>query len=447
MSKVLTKNIFDPLKTILEGDPEQAWVALDRCLAAINSAIQSMVNEVLHHPDFKQLESMWMGLAYVVKEADITPNVKVEFLSVTKEDLLNDFEEFLDLSDSGLFLHLYKSEYDQAGGEPYGCLLLNYEFSKTKPDITLLKLISRVSASCHCPTVGNASPSIFQLSEFRSLEEIEDFDLLFNGPEYIHWKSLRHSIDSRYLGLILPRFLARTPYGASDSRALFFEEKCSRKEDYTWTYATYAFAALTIQSFYRHGWCIHIRGPKTGGMVHGVPPAVIEIRGLQEVRPPLEISFSDRHEHKLSEQGFIVINYFKSRQGICVFAAPSLYVDPVEDEAGNHHFSGSLAYLFLVSRLAHYQKVIQREHVGIISDGAKMEKELSDWLKGLVTQMPNPDRKLRARYPLRDASVKVTEDEGNPGFFSVAMVLKPHMQLEGVNAELTLISKLPRNKE
>jgi type VI secretion system protein ImpC len=76
-----------------------------------------------------------------------------------------------------------------------------------------------------------------------------------------------------------------------------------------------------------------------------------------------------------------------------------------------------------------------------------MEKELSDWLKGLVTQMPNPDRKLRARYPLRDAAVKVTEDEGNPGFFSVAMVLKPHMQLEGVNAELTLISKLPRNKE
>ena len=447
MNNSLNQKIFTPLATILEGEQEQVWVALDQCLAAINRAIHLMLNEVLHHPRFKEMEGMWMGLAYVLKESDLTPNIKVEILNATKQDLLEDFEEFLDLSDSGLFQHLYKSEYDQAGGEPFGCLLLNFELNKSKADITLLKLISQVAASCHCPTVGNASPAIFDLPDFSKMEEIEDFDLLFNRVEFTAWKSLRYFIDTRYLSLILPRFLARVPYAPSDSKTIFFEESCTKHQDFTWTHATYAFAALLIRSFFKHGWCIHIRGPKTGGMVQNIPPAAIHMRGLEEIRPPLELCFSDRQEHQLSDQGFIVINYFKSNQGICVFSAPTLYIDRNKDLMGSQKFSGSLPYLFLVSRLAHYQKVIQREHVGIISDEKKMEKELSTWLKSLVTQMPNPDRKLRARYPLRNASVKVTEDPSNPGFFSVSMVLKPHMQLEGVNAELTLISKLPRDKE
>jgi len=422
-------------------------MALDRCLSAINKGLSRILNEVIHHPEFKKMESTWLGLGYVVQQADVSPNVKVEFLDLKKEEILEDFEEFLDLSDSGLFQHLYKSEYDQAGGEPYGCMLLNYEFNRSRKDLVLLRQIARVASSCHCPTVANASSNIFNCPDFAGLEDIEDFELLFSSPEYISWQSFREDIDTRYLSLILPKFLARIPYKYSNSKSFLFEEHCEKHDDYTWSFATYAFASLIIRSFHRHGWCIHIRGPRTGGMVQDLPPAAIEMRGLQEIRSPLEISFSDHQEHKLSDQGFIVLNYFKSNQGICVFSAPTLYVDRVKDDVGSRRFSGSLPYLFLVSRLAHYQKVIQREHVGLISDGKKMEKELSTWLKKLVTQMPNPDKKLRARYPLRDASVKVEEDPANPGFFSVSMVLKPHMQLEGVNAELTLISKLPRNKE
>ncbi|PIE91263.1 MAG: type VI secretion system contractile sheath large subunit [Acidobacteria bacterium] len=447
MSETRASLLFSNLETILQGDQDTVWMALDRCISAINKGISSTINEILHHPDFKKMESLWLGLGYVVQQADVCPNIKIEILDLKKDEILEDFEEFLDLSDSGLFQHLYKSEYDQAGGEPYGCMLLNHEFDCSKRDLMLLRQIASVAASCHCPVIGNVSASVFGLKSLDDLQEVEDFELLFGGPEYRSWRKFREELDTRYVSLVLPRFLARTPYTFSDSTSFFFEEQCRKKEDFSWAPATYAFASLVMRSFYRHGWCIHIRGPRTGGMVHELPPTAISIRGLQEVRPPLEISFSDQQEHKLSEQGFIVLNYYKSMQGICVFSAPTLYVDRIKDDVGSKRFSGSLPYLFLVSRLAHYQKVIQREHVGITSDGKKMEKELSTWLKKLVTTMPNPDRKLRARYPLSNASVTVEEDPANPGFFSVSMVLKPHMQLEGVNAELTLISKLPRDKE
>jgi len=446
------------INTLKAGDGDAVWAALDRCLASINRAIQHMLNEILHHPRYQQLERIWQGLAFLVESSEQMINVKIELLQATKSDLLEDFEEFLDLSDTGLFHHLYKSEYDQPGGEPYGCVLLNYEFGRSKVDVTLLKLISRVAASCHCPAVGNASPSLFGLTNQNRLEEVEDFDLLFQSPEFSDWKLLRQAIDSRYLGLVLPRFLARRPFRHTDSRTLFFEENCKKDTDFLWTYGTFAFASLVARSFHRHGWCIHIRGPKTGGMVPNLTPLTLDSRTLHEDRPPLEICFSDSQEHKLSDQGFIVLNYYKSQRGICVFSAPTLYVDPIGsskrgrtgnsgEDVGSHHFAGSLPYLFLVSRLAHYQKVIQREHVGLTSDSSKIEKELQTWLNSLVTQMPNPDRGMRARYPLRDALVKVSEDESNPGFFSVGVVLKPHLQLEGVNAELTLISKLPRDKE
>lgn len=438
------------LLEILQGDPDAAWAALDQILVVLNEKIDAFLNEIIHHPDFQALESMWAGLALLLDGIGDAPLVKVEMLNISKDDLLDDFEEYIDLSDCGLFYHLYKTEYDQAGGEPYGSVLLQYEFSRHARDVHLLKLISRVAASCHCPAIANISPALFGVHSYQHLEQIRDFDLLFQDPEYTKWHAFRQSEDARYVALVMPRILARTPYTRYMFDTYRFQEHCHQESDYCWTHASYGFGVLLGRSFASHGWCVQIRGPRTGGLVGNVKGLPIGCRGLEIHRFPLEAAFSDRQEHELSNQGFIVLNYFKENQKICVFSAPTVqyYARGTQKAfSSDDRLAASLPYIYLVSRIAHYQKVIQRENVGTVKESNQLEGELRDWLKRLVTQMPDPNLEVRCRYPLRNGSVKVSEDEGSPGFFSVKLVLQPHLQLEGINAELTLISKLPRSKE
>lgn len=438
------------LNTILEGDADQIWCALDQCIVAINRLIEDAVNHILHHPRFQELERMWMGLAMLVDAIGDKPLVKIELLNLSKQDLLEDFEDYLDLSDCGFFLHLYKTEYDQAGGEPFGCILLQYEFNNAAQDLYLYKSISKVAASCHCPAIANVNLGLFGVKNYEQLEEIEDFDLLFQQPQYIKWRELRKSEDARYLALLMPRILVRHPYREVEFNTFRFTEVCRKESDFVWTYATYGFGVLLGRSFVKHGWCVHIRGPKTGGLLDVTQGIALGQKGLDIVRFPLEAIFSDNQEHRLSNQGFIVLNYFKETRHICVFSAPTVqaYVrDRMEKFSSNDRLAASLPYIFLVSRIAHYQKVIQRENVGTVKESRQLEGELREWLEKLVTQMPDPNMDIRSRYPLRGGRVKVAEDAANPGFFDVELILQPHLQLEGINAELTLISKLPRNKE
>ncbi len=445
-----SETIFEHLTTILEGDQDEIWTYLDSVIMEINIAVEGQLNEIIHHPRFQQMESSWIGLAMVADDIGDLPLVKIEMLNASKQALLDDFEEFFDLSDSGLFFHLYKTEYDQAGGEPYGSVLLQYEFANKASDLNLLKMISKVAASCHCPAVANASPDLFNARDYHAVEEIEDFDLLFEAREFTKWRALRSSEDARYLALILPRLLARRPYDQHVFESYRFNEKAEDINDFSWTFATYGFAMILSHSFSKFGWCVHIRGPRTGGLLEEMTPMPIGCHGYELTRYPMEIVFSDYQEHKLSEQGLIVLNYFKELQRPCVFSAPTIqsYLrDRSRSFNSNDRLAASLPYIYLVSRIAHYQKVIQRENVGTVKESQQLENELSVWLKKLVTSMPDPNIDIRSRFPLSGGSVKVSEDPSNPGFFDLHLVLQPHLQLEGVNAELTLISKLPRSKE
>ena len=438
------------LLTLFEGDQDEIWVGLDSIIMAINQSVEAQLNAIIHHPRFKALESTWVGLAMLVDDIGDLPLVKLEMLNLSKRDLQDDFEEYFDLSDSGLFFHLYKTEYDQAGGEPYASVLLQYEFANTAPDLNLLKMISKVAASCHCPAVANATPGLFNVKDYQSVEEIEDFDLLFEGREFIKWRQLRQAEDARYLALILPKVLARRPYTDYIFQSFRFNETVAQLSDTNWTYATYMFGMILGRSFSKYGWCVHIRGPRTGGLIPHIEPLHIGCKGLEVNRYPLEIVFSDYQEHKLSDQGFVVLNYFKETNRPCVFSAPTIQ-SYLRDRSrvfnSNDRLAASLPYIYLVSRIAHYQKVIQRENVGTVKEAKTLELELANWLKKLVTSMPDPNMDIRSRFPLRGGMVSVKEDASNPGFFDLHLILQPHLQLEGVNAELTLISKLPRSKE
>src|SRR5262249_57350336 len=113
------------------------------------------------------------------------------------------------------FKKIYEAEYGQFGGEPFGCLVGDYYFDQTAPDMELLGEMAAIAATAHAPFIAGASPTIMQMSSWQELANPRDLTKIFTTPEYAPWRSLRESEDSRHLGLAVRRFLARLPCGTS----------------------------------------------------------------------------------------------------------------------------------------------------------------------------------------------------------------------------------------
>jgi type VI secretion system protein ImpC len=426
---------------------------IDSVIAQLDRRLSDQLNAILHNEDFQKLESSWRGLKFLVERTEFRRNIKLEILNVSKEDLAADFEDVPEPIQSGLFKHVYVQEYDQPGGNPIGAIVGNYEFENRPPDIALLRNLSKIAAACHAPFVGGVGEKFFG-HKIEEIPRLPDIAPIFEKAEYTSWRSFRDSEDSRYVGLTFPRFLLRLPYGQETVpvKSFHFEEEAGGEShrNYLWGNASFAFAATLTRSFSEHGWCVNIRGPQSGGLVEDLPLHHYEAAGETTTKIPTEILISDRREFELSELGFIPLSFYKNNDFACFFSAnsvqkPKLYL--TDDATANSRLSARLPYLFLVSRLAHYLKVIQRENIGAAKEKDDLQRELEVWINTLVTEMKDPGPEQKAKYPLSAAQIKVTDIADNPGFYNVEMLVRPHFQIEGVNVDLSLVSRLPKGKK
>lgn len=423
---------------------------LDEHIAQVDELISSQLDEVLHHPEFQKVESTWRSLKFLVDRCDFRSNVKVELLDVAKEDLQDDFEDSPDTTQSGLYRHIYVQEYDTPGGEPVSAMISNYEFSSSVKDIALLGEISRVSSACHCPFIGGVGAKFFGKDKVTDLPRINDMSTYMDKAEFIRWNSFRETEDARYVGLTLPRFMLRLPYGeANPVRSFNYTENAigDDADRYLWGNASFAFAANMADSFKRNGWAVNIRGPESGGKVEGLPLHQYDIgQGLQ-TKIPTEFIISETRELEYANLGFIPLSYYKNSDYACFFSAnsvqrPAEYNTP--EATANSRINARLPYIFLVSRISHYLKVLQRENIGSSKPRQQLENELNSWLQTLVTKMKDPDASLIATHPLRDGRVEVNEIPDNPGFYAVNLFVMPHFQIEGVNVRLSLVAQMPK---
>lgn len=426
---------------------------IDLFITEIDSKISAQIDVILHHEKFQQLEAAWRGLFFLVERTDFKKNVEINFVDVSKADIANDFEDAVELLQSGLFRKVYTEEYDQAGGKPYAALISNYEFANTAEDINLLNNISKIAAAAHCPFIGAAGAKFFGRASIDEVMKIPDLVAEFKKGQYFAWNSFRESDDSRYVGLVLPRFLLRLPYGPDTKKVKAFDYKeqvtGTDHERYLWGNAAFAFATNMVRSFVSYGWTVQIRGPEAGGMVENLPVHAFEVAGKTQTKIPTEALISDTDELALANLGFIPFINFKETAKACFFSANSSQ-KPAEYDSdyatANARISARLPYMFLVSRLAHYLKVIQRQNIGSIKSAKDLEDELSEWLNKLVTKAPDPDAQLVSRCPLRDFSLSVQPIEENPGYYRVAMAVMPHFQIEGIDISLSLVSKMKVEK-
>ena len=426
---------------------------LDNQIAEIDRKISSQLDEVLHHPNFQKMEAAWRSLKFLVDRTDFRKNVKIDLLDVSKDELAEDFEDSPETIQSGLYKHVYTDEYDTPGGEPYGAMIASFEFDSSAPDIGLLQEVSKVAASCHCPFISSAGSNFFKKGKIQDLPKVDDLKTFMERSDFLRWNSFRQTEDARYVGLVLPRFELRLPYGPDTVPVKEFNYTESVKGDehdkYLWGNAAFAFAANMVRSFADNGWCVQIRGPESGGKVEDLPIHLYDVGKGQQMKIPTEILIPETREFEFAQEGFIPLSFYKNRNYACFFSANSCQ-KPLETDdknvTANMRINSRLPYIFLVSRIAHYLKVIQRENIGSTKSKMVLQDELNRWIKSLVTEMNDPGPELIATHPLKAAEVTVSEVEDNPGFFSVSLAVTPHFQIEGIDINLSLVSQMPKGK-
>lgn len=444
---VLRRALAAVLPSFGPGEPFDA-PGLDLRIAELDRRLFAQLDAILHDPRLQALEAAWRGLYTLVQRVRFDENIRIELLSCSKQDLIDDFSAAPEVVASGLYQIVYSQAFGVFGGQPYGLICADYDITPSAEDISLLRQCAAVGAMAHAPVIANCGASFFELPDFSSLPRLTDFHAALAGPRFRLWHAFRSSEDARYLGLCLPRVLLRAPYDvdADPGSPLPYRETCRRHEDFLWGRASYVFAVAAATSFARHRWCVHILGNRASS-------ASVQVRWdyatLREIwhRCPLEAQLTARVAHALADEGLIAFIYERASRRASILAAPSVQRPRTYITGGltiNDHLGAQLPYVFLVSRLAHYLKVVQRERVGQWLDRAGLERELDLWLRQYISDQPDAPWEVRARRPLRRASVTVEPVDGQAGWYRCHLQLEPHLTHNSASFTLSLFGKLDR---
>ena len=436
---------------------DDALRTIEGIVSEIDKKLTEQVNLILHHEEFQQLESAWRGLHYLVNNTETDEMLKIRVMSISKKDMHKTLRKFKGTAwdQSPIFKKVYEEEFGQFGGEPYGSLVADYHFDHSPPDVELLGEMAKIAAAAHAPLITGASPTLFQMDSWSELANPRDLTKIFQTPEYVAWRSLRESEDSKYVGMAMPRFLGRLPYGSKTDpvEAFAFEEETdgSDHSKYGWVNAAYGMAVNINRSFKEYGWCSRIRGIESGGAVENLPSHTFPTDdGGVDMKCPTEIAISDRRESELANNGMMPLIHRKNSDLAAFIGAQSLHKPAEYDDAdasANAQLAARLPYLFATCRFAHYLKCIVRDKVGSYKSRDDMQEWLQNWINQYVDfNSETSPESVKAAQPLAAAEVVVEEIEGNPGYYSSKFFLRPHYQLEGLSVSLRLVSKLPSAK-
>jgi type VI secretion system protein ImpC len=420
-------------------------------IAQIDRLISLQLNEVLHYPALQKLEGTWRGIKYLIDQSETNDMLKIKVLNTSKRDLLKDLQRAPEFDQSALFKKVYEEEFGVFGGAPFAALVGDYEFGRGPEDVELLERISQVASAAHAPFMSAASSDLLNLTSYTQLGAPRDIGKIFDSTEYAKWKSFRQSEDSRYVALTLPHILMRLPYGKDTKQvdAFDYEEAVdgSDHSKYLWGNAAYGLAARLTNSFARYGWCASIRGVEGGGLVEGLPAHTFRTdEGDVALKCPTEVAITDRREKELADQGLVPLVHCKGTDYAAFFSVqtankPKLYDKDAAN--ANARLSAQLPYILAMSRFAHYLKAMMRDKIGSFMTRQDCEKFLNQWISNYVCADDNASQAAKAKLPLREAAIQVSEIPGKPGAYRAVAFLKPHFQLDELSISLRLVADLP----
>lgn len=420
-------------------------------VAQIDHLISIQLNEILHNSAFQKLEGTWRGLKYLLDQSETGTQLKIRVLNASKKDLLRDLQRAPEFDQSAMFKKVYEEEYGIFGGEPFGAMVGDYEFSKHPEDLELLEKVSQVAAAAHAPFLSAASSELLNMESYTNLDQPRDIGKIFDSTEYAKWKGFRESEDSKYVCLTCPRVLMRLPYGRDTAPVdgFNFEEGVDGTDHskYLWGNAAYALASKMTQAFATYGWCVAIRGVEGGGLVDGLPSHTFRTdQGDVALKCPTEIAITDRREKELADQGLVPLVHCKGTDKAAFFSIQSCNKPKLYDSDAanaNARLSAQLPYMMATCRFAHYLKAMMRDKIGGFMSREDAWRYLNRWISKYVTQDDKATATQKAKFPLREANVDVEEIKGKPGCYRAVAYLRPHFQLDEISVSLRLVAELP----
>jgi type VI secretion system protein ImpC len=433
-------------------------ITLTEAVKALDAKLSKQLAAIMHHPEFLRLEGSWRGLHHLVMNTETSANLKIRVLNVRKRELMKDLAKAVEFDQSELFKKLYENEFGTPGGEPYGMLIGDYEFSNHPEDVQMLTSISSVSAAAFAPFISAASPKLFGFQDYRELAKPRDLEKIFDSIEYGQWRGFRDSEDSRFVTLTLPRVLARLPYGAATLTVddFAYEEApldahakslALDHDQYCWMNAAYVLGARATDAFSKYGWCTAIRGAEGGGKVEMLPSHIfVSDDGDPDQKCPTEIGITDRRDAELAKLGFLPLCHYKNTDYAVFFGAqttqkPKKYDRP--DATANAAISARLPYMMATSRFAHYLKVMARDKIGSFLEVEDCEAWLNRWINNYVNANEGAGQEMKAAYPLREAKITVKEIPGKPGSYNAIAWLRPWLQMEELTTSLRMVARIP----
>lgn len=433
-------------------------ITITQAIRAIDQVMSAQLNEIMHDLRFLKLEGSWRGLSYLVMNSETGANLKIRIVNASKKELHRDLTRAVEFDQSLLFRKIYENEFGTPGGEPYGALVGDYEWSNHPEDIEALRLISNVSAAAFAPFISAAGASLMGFEQWSDLSRPRDLAKIFDTVEYLKWRGFRDSEDSRFVALTMPRVLMRLPYGelTRPIDEFAYEEgpvdpdgtaRTLEHDHYCWTNAAYIMAARMTDSFVRTGFCVSIRGAENGGKVDNLPQHVFRSDdGDLDAKCPTEIGITDRREYELSKLGFLPLCHYKNQDYAVFFGGqtaqkPRIYDRP--EATANANISTRLPYIMAMSRFAHYLKVMARDKIGSFMEVQDCEQWLNRWIMNYVNSNPGAGPEERASYPLREARVEVKEVAGRPGAYNAIAYMRPWLQLEELTTSMRMVARIP----
>ena len=430
-----------------------------QAIKQIDERMSRQLAQIMHNDQFQKLEGSWRGLHHLVMNSETSKQLKLRMLNISKRELFKDLDKAVEFDQSQIFKKLYEDEFGMPGGEPFGALIGDYEMTNHPEDIDMLEKISGVCAAAHCPFISAADPALFGFEDWTDLTKPRDIEKIFMGKKYTKWNSFRNTDDSRYVTLVMPRVLARLPYGASTKPIEEFgyeeveldasgEAKKTSHRDYCWMNAAYVMGTNMTRASAETNWCTAIRGMENGGKVDGLPVHnFLSDDGDLDSKCPTEIGITDRREAELSKEGFLPLCHYKNTDYSVFFGAqtcqrPLKYDRP--EATANAAISARLPYIMAASRIAHFLKCIARDKIGSFLERKDMEDFLKRWIANYVLEDPSPSPEMKARYPLAEARITVEEIPGAPGSYNAVAMLRPWLQLEELTTSLRMVAKLPQ---
>jgi len=453
-SEILMRNLVEQaLKGAVTWD-RNLMVTINKAIGQIDAAMSKQLSAIMHSEKLQKLEGSWRGLQHLVMNSETGGSLKIKVLNASKKEIFKDLDKAVEFDQSQTFKKLYENEFGTPGGEPYGALIGDFEFTNHPDDVDMITNMSHVAAGAFCPFISAIDPKMFGMGSWTELSKPRDLEKVFDSTEYAKWNSFRDSEDARFVNLVMPRVLSRLPYGEDTKpvETFDFEEFANNSEpehdDFTWMNAAYVMGTKLTDAFAQYGWCTAIRGAEGGGKVEGLPTYnFVSDDGDVDMKCPTEVGITDRREAELSKLGFLPLVHYKNTDFSVFFGAqsvqkPKIYDNPSATE--NAAISARLPYMMATSRIAHYLKVMGRDKIGSFMEANEAEEWLNKWILGYVNGNPNSGPEMKARYPLAEARVEVREIPGQPGAYNAVAWMRPWLQMEELTTSLRMVARIPK---